>query len=304
MPPLALLSHPQPIHDFDEATRQIAALQYMEDDSISQDARTKFYSHGKKTETAVLWFHGLTSSPHQFRRLGEECFAKGYNVFIPRAPHHGKKSRVCTETKKLTSTELVRFADHALDITCGLGERVIVGGLSMGGNLTAWLAQQRQEIEKALIIAPALAFHMIPAGLFCPAATLIRHMPDWMHWWNEKEKDQGDGEEWEYAWFSVHGLAHIIRVGCVMRSMANKTLSAAREIWLVLNDNDESVDSEDVKKITKKWKISSTDRFHTFTFPKSNELLHDIISTHDEHAEKNVRIAHPKLMQIISGELK
>jgi pimeloyl-ACP methyl ester carboxylesterase len=301
MPPSTLLSHPLPIHDFEEANRQIAAIQYLEDETLSTQGRTKFLSHGKRTEKAVLWLHGLTSAPQQFARLGQECFELGCNVLIPRVPHHGVNSRISTETRKLTSVELARFCDHVLDITCGLGDRVIVGGLSMGGNLTAWLAQQRQEIDKALIIAPALAFHFLPAPLFCPASRLALLLPDFMHWWDAKKKAEG-GLNWEYAWFSVHGLAHVIRMGCVFRSLARRQLSAAREIWLILNENDESVDSEDVRAMSRAWKIAKTDRFHTFTFPKSAGLFHNLITTDNEHAQMNIRIAHPEIMKIITED--
>ncbi len=301
MPSRNLLSHPQPIHDFDEATREIAAMQYMENDSIWPECRTKFYSHGKRTHTAVLLLHGYTAGTQQFAPLAERCFDEGYNVFIPRVPHHGKKDRASTETKKLTSVELARFSDHVMDIVCGLGERVIVGGLSMGGVLTAWLAQQRTEVDKALIIAPIFAVHFIPVSIFCLAARLVLLLPDWMHWWDAKKKDKGDGLKWYYARFSMHGLAHIIRLGCVMRALAHRQLSAAREIWLVLNDNDESVDSATVRKLSAAWKISSSGRFHTYTFPRSDGLPHDLIVADDEHGEKNVRIAYPQIMKIVKG---
>ncbi len=48
--------------------------------------RTRLLSHGKKTATAVLWFHGYSTCPQQFVPLGQKCFEHGMNVYIPRAP--------------------------------------------------------------------------------------------------------------------------------------------------------------------------------------------------------------------------
>jgi hypothetical protein len=56
----------------------------------------------------------------------------------------------------LKAEELRDCADTSVDIMCGLGREVYVAGLSAGGTLTAWIAQNRGEVTRTILIAPAL----------------------------------------------------------------------------------------------------------------------------------------------------
>ncbi len=119
-----------------------------------------------------------------------------------------------------------------------LGEKLIVGGLSMGGAVTAWLAQIHPEIDLAVIIAPAIAYRAF--HLFCSLwrIPIISWLPDRMRWWDRKLKEKIEGADYNYAWVSMHGLAIFPRMGCEVRKLNRKTPPAAKEIWMVINDHD------------------------------------------------------------------
>ena len=51
---------------------------------------------------------------------------------IPRIPHHGLKDRMTEDYAKLTALELTQLSDESMDIAQGLGEHILVAGLSMG----------------------------------------------------------------------------------------------------------------------------------------------------------------------------
>ncbi len=82
----------------------------------------------ERSDWAVVWFHGYTSSPFQFRKLGSLCHELGANVLIPRVPFHGQMDAVTDETQSLTAQILQETIHECVDIAVGLGHKVIVGG--------------------------------------------------------------------------------------------------------------------------------------------------------------------------------
>ena len=82
----------------------------------------------------------------------------GDNVLILRLPRHGMADRKVENLSPLKAEELRDCADTSVDIACGLGQKVYVCGLSAGGTLAAWIVQNRSEVTRAVLIAPALGF--------------------------------------------------------------------------------------------------------------------------------------------------
>jgi esterase/lipase len=160
-------SHPAPVTDYETAVARIQAIQARElvTPGFNPELKTIFLTHGDKAGQAVLWLHGYTAAPLQFKQLAELCFQNGCNVLVPCIPHQGFKDRLSPEVSRVKATELVSFTDEMIDLTHGLGESVIVGGLSLGGVMTCWAAQERADISTAIIIAPFLGARIIPAGL-------------------------------------------------------------------------------------------------------------------------------------------
>lgn len=101
----------------------------------------------KRQKKPIDFFHGFTSCPEQFRELGEQFFEQGYNVYIPRMPHHGHADQLSDALLNTSSEELAAFATESIDIARGLGDEVTVGGLSGGGTITAWIAQERNNAD-------------------------------------------------------------------------------------------------------------------------------------------------------------
>jgi esterase/lipase len=274
-------------------------MQEQSGDCVLPISQTRFFTKGKPTNIAILFFHGYTSSPQQYVPLGELCHKKGWNVFIPRVPHHGHKTRIDESTRKLTQDELIEFADTSLDLALALGEKVIVSGLSMGGILTAYLAQTRPEISKAVAVSPAMGFRIIPNPLFKLVMKYTMLRPDYMHWWNEEKKELDPGPEYAYAWFSAHGLAHITNLGFKTMKLARSSAPLTNNLWMVVNDNDESVDNTNAKKMLASWQKTKPAAVHFYNFPKEMGLIHDLISV--EQPKQQVDKVYPKLMEIFEN---
>src|SRR4029077_3334903 len=122
--------------------------------------------------------------PQQFDALGKQFFELGWNVLIPRYPRHGCSDRLTTSIAELRSEQLIALASRAAESGAGLGERMTVAGLSLGGTLTGLLAQENAGVERAVLIAPMLGLQRIP-GLAHPVlAELAYVLPNFWVWWD------------------------------------------------------------------------------------------------------------------------
>lgn len=299
MPQQELFSHPQPLSSYQAATERIDQLMQQDPSNLHPLSRSIFLSHGKRTRFSMVWFHGYTSSPAQFAVLAKECHRIGFNVYVPRLPRHGEADPLSQATRALTAEELARATDEAIDIAHGLGEEVMIGGLSMGGVLTAWAAQQRG-VHKAVIISPALSVKNLPTSLVKPLAFVIRTMPDKMRWWNKDLKDKYDKPDYQYKWHSMHGLAAILRLSFLVETLSMKSAPKTRSTWMVLNKNDKAVNYDHCQKIVDNWKKHADGNVFQHTFAQELELDHDLIDP--SSPRQKIDLVYPIIMKIITGE--
>ena len=101
----------------------------------------------------VLILHGFTGNPYSMRPLAQRCAEAGYSVELPRLPGHG------TSIEDLVPRRWPDFVDVALgafDELSGRCDKVAVIGLSVGGGLTALIAEERPGIAGCVFINPML----------------------------------------------------------------------------------------------------------------------------------------------------
>lgn len=109
-----------------------------------------FYFPGNKI--GVLVIHGFTGSTQSMYYLGEQIAEKGYTVYGPRLTGHG------TDPKDMEKTT---YKDWIKDVESGLTKlketcsTIFVTGLSMGGTLTLYLAENYSEIAGMMPINAA-----------------------------------------------------------------------------------------------------------------------------------------------------
>ena len=117
------------------------ATQQLQDDSVAvANGRPILLTRGTATPIVYLLLHGFTDAPTQFAAVGAHLFADGANVYIPRLPHHAERTSPLRAISRVRSEELARFADSTTEIARGLGDTIVVVGLSAGGVLAGWIA--------------------------------------------------------------------------------------------------------------------------------------------------------------------
>ncbi|MGD8820333.1 MAG: alpha/beta hydrolase, partial [Anaerolineae bacterium] len=143
-----LTSTPTPATSYADAVERIETLRVQQASlALNPLCQLQFMTHGQKTGRAIVFVHGYTNCPQQFHELGQQFYELGYNVLIVPAPRHGLTDRMTTEQAQLTAEELATYADAVVDVAQGLGEHVTMAGISMGGIVTAWAAQQRSDVD-------------------------------------------------------------------------------------------------------------------------------------------------------------
>lgn len=280
IPISGLVSRPNPVQTYEEAEQRISQWEQDEANRPMQDVcRTKFFTHGEQTGHAIVFIHGYTTCPEQFHQLGQRFFEKGYNVFIPCMPHHGDADRLSDALRTLSAEEMAVFGDQALDIARGLGKKVTVFGISGGGTVTCWLAQNRADLEYAVPLAAFLGVNLLPDWANRLFANLFLALPFFYIWWDPRTKDQNPYSiYYAYPRYSFRNVAQILRLGFAVEEKARQEAPKAGRILMVINDFDPGVSNARMEKIVRVWKAHGKQELGEYHFEREKKMLHDIIT--------------------------
>jgi len=296
--PLRLLAAPHPATDYADALQRIEALRAMEGADYNPVCRLKFMDHGMKTERVIVFIHGYTNCPEQFRQLGEMFFEQGYNVLITPQPHMGLADRMNNQHERLTAEELAAYTNGVIDIAQGLGEHVSLVGLSGGGVMAAWAAQERRDLDLAIVIAPSFGYTFIPDFLTVPALNLFRRLPNFYQWWDPIHKSDIT-PDYGYPRFSTRALAEILRMAFVVKEGACREAPAAGSILVITNDGDPSVDNALTNKVVQCWRQQGLQSLSTYQFEASLKLEHDLIDPCQKN--QHIDMVYPQLVALITN---
>ncbi len=261
---------PNPSRDFADAvgraTRQIA-----DDETVAASGGASILrAHGARAPRAVVLLHGFTDSPRQFAALAESLYVAGDNVFVPRLPHHAERGKDVNELAGLTAAELRDATDRAVDVAAGLGDSVVIVGLSVGGTMAAWAAEHRAEVRRAVVIAPPFEFAHVPSMLERPLVNLGSRVP------NVTRREATDSTQPDRdPGFATHALAQVIQLGWAVRRDANRYAPTAEVLFLV-NASDGTVKTPAVLDVARLWNRRGS-AVSVYEFPDGLALPHNIL---------------------------
>jgi carboxylesterase len=115
----------------------------------------------------ALVLHGFTGNPQSMRGLAQAFADAGFAVELPRLPGHGTHVDDMLETDWNDWSGAAEAAYQDLAARC---DKVVVGGLSMGGTLTLWLAERHPYIAGIVLVnaaaePPAESFREMLQGI-------------------------------------------------------------------------------------------------------------------------------------------
>ena len=287
-------AEPEPTASHEEAVARFAEVTAGEPASVFEPCESRLFDHGEATEVVVVLFHGLTNCPEQFVEFGTELFDAGANVLILRAPRHGLANAAgdgiggVSNVDGLEADELADFADTAIDIAAGLGDEVRVLGLSMGGVLATWTAQERADVDRVVAVAPAMSIPRVPGFLTTGFVNLFDKLRGF-------DLPGESNLDHAYAGESTKGLVATFLLARFVEESAGERGPAAGEVVVVVNPDDNQVDRGDVTSFASSW---GPEGVPVELLPSSG-LPHDVIDP--DQPDGDTDLVYPILIDLLDG---
>ena len=252
------------------AVSAIAKRQAIDDSIAAPGARSILLTPGTRTPRVIVLLHGLTDSPRQFEAFAYLLRADGNNVYVPRLPRHGLLGSNVGALAGLTVSALQGVADSVIHEATGLGDSVIVVGLSMGGTIGAWIAQE-YPVKRVVLIAPAIEPARIPSILDRPIVGLAARLPSVIRS-GGLDTTRPDRE----LGFSSHAVAEIIRLGSLTLELSTRVPPLTKEIVLLINAGDRTVSESASERLVGNWSRHGA-AVSIYELPDSLRVPHNVL---------------------------
>ena len=268
-PPPAPLAPPP---SFEEVAATIARRQATEDSIVVAGGRSLLLTHGARTPRVFVLLHGFSDLPDQFAVVGQHLFAGGDNVYIPRLPHHGERRAPVRALGRVRAPELARFGDSTIAIARGLGDSIIVMGLSAGGAIAGSIAQSHAEVQRAVLIAPALGASTLTDNQEHGLIILASKLPE-----ITRTNAPVDTTRPDYVQgITTHGLAQVLMLGQQVRDESERLTPGAKEMIFLLNEADHTVSEEASMEVAQRW-FDHGARVGVYRFGAKLKLQHNVM---------------------------
>jgi carboxylesterase len=221
------------------------------------------------SDRGVLVLHGFTGNPSSMRSIAEHAAAAGYTVELPRLPGHG------TTIEDMMTTTWDDWSSAALaayDELAGRCERVAIVGLSMGGALTAFIAEQRPFVAGCVFINPLVKS---PApGMEAAIAEMIESGVETFESIGSDIKKEGVVEA-SYNATPLRCVLSLVAGASEIESnlsniVAPILLLSSREDHVVTSDNGDAIVDQSSGPVERIWLEES---YHVATLDNDQELL-------------------------------
>lgn len=296
--PLAHIKRAQPTQSYAEACARLAKLVAEEGEAIHARCRTSLLHHGGQTEHALVFIHGFTNCPYQFHQLAPLFHQQGWNTLSIRLPGHGFADRLTTALSGVRPNHLVDVTTEGLDIGRGLGKHLTILGFSLGGVLAAWAAQERTDLDHAVLVSPALGILALPRARRHLAAHLLTLWPNFFQWWHPALKEKRMEPLHAYPRFGSRSLAAMMRLGLLVQQQAARQRPKAKQISVITNPCDMVVDNATTAQVVADWRAHQT-AVQTYAFPREWALIHDLIDP--LQPEQQIARVYPQLLQWLTA---
>jgi pimeloyl-ACP methyl ester carboxylesterase len=284
--------------EFDRAKALVRALQSRDDDRVRVRARTNCYDHGRQAELAVVLFHGFTNNPEQFARLAAALYASGCNVLVPRLPGHGDIDRMSTRLEGVTADDFMAVAMEAVNAARGLGTKLALSGISLGGALCAWLAARRPDVDRCVCVAPALALNHVAYAVDRVAVSALTALPkDKYAWWDPHVKEKIEPEH-AYPRYPLRTLGECYRIG-ELAIDAEGPFPGRRKthVTFLVNPLDGAVNNVITRSVADRWRTADWIRTD-FVALDGLPAVHDIVDP--ENPQQRIAFFYPTLIDLIT----
>jgi esterase/lipase len=272
--------------DWQTSLDLVAALQAEDGPDVAAPCTTQALLHEGPAEEAVLLLHGYTNAPPQWREIASAYFEAGANVLVPRVPFHGLADPLNKELSHLTPQVLAEFTDRAVEAAEGLGTRLRVAGLSLGGLLAAYAAKHHDSVAEAALIAPFFQPKAVPTWVDAPFDAAMRALPDVYSWWNPAKKEAEVRGTWAYPKFSMKAIAAMIAMRRDLERDEPRRTNKAERVVLVINEHDIAIRNDVAEALTKAQFAELAGKLDIVVVPGDLCLTHDLVEPNGDNRDR------------------
>ena len=265
---------------------KVMSLMAADDDLIAPANKSQFLSHGAPTPTVHLLLHGYTNTPAQMREIARAYFDAGANVVVPRVPYHGYAEPLTKELSSLTPEVLEQFCNDAADAASGLGDELVVTGLSLGGLLAGYLGKMRDDVGQVVLVSPFIQPKAVPEWVSGPFDAAMRALPDVYSWWNPKLQEREIAGTWATPKFSMKAVAAQIAFRRQIERTETTRSTRLDRVLLVINNNDIAVRNDVARHFVDKQLGPLADTVEVIEVEKSLGFTHDVFEPNGDNRER------------------
>lgn len=136
---------------------------------VHDDLEISYEIHGSG-HRIVVYLHGLLMDTYLNRRLAEHIAARGFRVVLVDFPGHGASGK----PRHASAHRIDAYGQHVVHLLDELGvDRAVVGGMSLGANVSLEVALQAPERLRGLIIEMPVLENATPVAAFVFAPLLV-----------------------------------------------------------------------------------------------------------------------------------
>jgi esterase/lipase len=245
---------------------------------------SKFFFHPHPTSKVCLFFHGFTAGPYQFEPIGKALFASGYNVLIPLQPGHGIAGSWNGDNPPPLPTKPEVYQEFALSwlkVAQDLGQQVVVGGLSSGGTLAAWLGLEcLKQIEIVLLFSPYLGGNNVMVDF------LVEILPIYYEWPN-KDNPGNHG----YEGFPMPALRLFLDMGQDILHRVKQ--DPVLPMFIITSDSDQVINKNELKTLFLEL-LKKQPRSWYYCFDKFLEVPHTMMTQAEGNKSQDLLISIAK----------
>jgi pimeloyl-ACP methyl ester carboxylesterase len=282
---------------YDEAVQAIKALAAAAPTTVRRNCTPQLLEHGRPTERVFVLLHGLSNCPAQFSELGRQLFDRGHNVVIPLLPYHGEENRLATEWGGLTGESMLDAGNQAVDLARSLGQKVIVAGLSVNGVTVAWMAQNRKDLYKSVLLAPFFAPFNLPNLVLVPLERLLLRLPNMFFWWDPRQRENLGGPIYAYPRFPTRVIGETMLLGRSVLDESRIRPPKCPFILTVTSASDIAVNNVITEQLVSNWWALRPAGIETFEFPAEQKIPHDFIDPNQTN--QRIDIVYPKIIELL-----
>jgi carboxylesterase len=242
---------------------------------VADGLHSRVHLHDAPARRTIVLLHGLTASPLAYEKLGLELHAEGANVIVPRIPRHGHSNRMTETLRYLHADEITHFADAMIDAIVPLGGRIEVLGHSLGGLMACYVAHTRDEVFRAIPLAPFLGILPVPYEAHGPFFAGVKRLPNTFLWWNPIAR-ANQVPTHGYPRYPTHAIAVMTTIADALRERAIREPLRAQHVDMLLNASEASINNRTARELAARWERTrpGAARVHTMTgLPPSHDVI-------------------------------